>query len=474
LIFVSSREVIEGGEASVLEAWRSAGTGARPRSAASASATWSYTDFGAPGRVVDSKTAPDIGVTVLRFANNVRLLVRPSHTRVNQVLVSVRLGSGRLGLPKNSAAPNWIFGGLMSGGLGALSSNEIVTALSGKSYGFGFGVGDSAFGFGGQTTQEDLQTQLQVIAAYIKDPGFRSAGFEQFRQQSVARLRTADATPSGSMGLHSPVILHSGDKRWGSPSVSEVEAAKVEDLKALVGRAFADGPMEVIIAGDITVDAASRAVAATLGALPARSARTPKATRENAASFPGGAAPVVLPTSSLTASGQMLVNMNWATRGYFFADLKEDASLRLLVAILRERLLEAVRGQGLSYSVSVSAPSSSAFDYGYLSATATMPAGKADVFYDAVNKIIAELKAGEISADSFERARTPTVQDFRHSVETNDYWLGLLNSGWELEPKFDRARRYQQALESVTTADVAAAARQYLTDARLIKISAGF
>jgi predicted Zn-dependent peptidase len=122
----------------------------------------------------------------------------------------------------------------------------------------------------------------------------------------------------------------------------------------------------------------------------------------------------------------------------------------------------------------VSAPSSSAFDYGYLSATATMPAGKADVFYDAVNKIIAELKAGEISADSFERARTPTVQDFRHSVETNDYWLGLLNSGWELEPKFDRARRYQQALESVTTADVAAAARQYLTDARLIKISAGF
>ena len=166
--------------------------------------------------------------------------------------------------------------------------------------------------------------------------------------------------------------------------------------------------------------------------------------------------------------------MSWATRGYFFADLKEDASLRLLVAILREKLLEAVRGQGMSYSVQVSAPSSSAFDYGYLSATATMPAGKAEVFYDAVGKIIADLKAGEISADAFERARAPTLKDFSQSVETNDYWLGLLSSGWEIEPRFDRARHYQQALESVTVADVAAVARQYLTDERLIKISAGF
>jgi len=424
--------------------------------------------------VVKSQNAADIGVTVLRFANNVRLLVRPSHTRVNQVLVSVRLGNGRLGLAKNSAVPNWLFGGLMPAGLGALSSTQIVTALSGKSYGFGFGVGDNAFGFGGQTTPEDLQTQLQVIAAYIKDPGFRPAGFEQFRQQSINRLKSADATPSGVMGLNSPVILHSGDKRWGSPSISEMEAAKVEDLKALAVPALAAGPMDVVITGDITVEAASRAVAATLGALPARSTQSPKVTADNAASFPGGAAPVVLPTTSFTASGQMLVNMSWATRGYFFADLKEDASLRMLVAILRERLLEAVRGQGLSYSVSVSSPSSSAFDYGYLAATATMPAGKAEVFYEAAGKIIAELKAGEIGADSFERARTPTLQDFRHSVETNDYWLGLLSSGWDIEAKFDRARRYQQVLESVTVADVAAAARQYLTDARLIKISAGF
>ena len=475
LIFVSSRDAVEGGESAVLDAYRAAITNAQSRSVAAVSgpATWPYTDFGAPGRAVESQSAPDIGVTTLRFANNVRLLVRPSHARLNQVLVSVRFGSGRLGLAKNSAIPGWIFGAVVPGGLGALSSSEMVTALSGKSYGIGFGVTDGAFNFGGQTTPQDLQTQLQIFAAYLKDPGFRAAGFEQFRQQSIARLKTADATPSGVMGLNSPMLLHAGDKRWALPNAGEMGAAKVEDLKALAIKAFAAGPMEVVITGDVTVEEARRAVAMTLGALPARRGQSLKVTRDNDTFFPSDAQPVVLPTSSLTASGQTLASMNWATRGYFFTDLKEDAALRLLTALLRERLLDAMRGQGLSYAVQVSSPASGVFDYGYISALVTMPAGKGQVFYDATDKIIAELKSGDISSDSFERARTPALQELRHGIETNDYWTGLLNSGWDLESKFNRARHYEQALEGVTPADVAAAARKYLTGGRTIRISAG-
>ena len=474
LIFVSSREPVEGGETAVLEAYRAAGGDTTQRLAVGAAVSWPYTDFGEPGRVVESRTAADTGVTVLRFANNVRLVVRPSHVRLNQVLVAVRFGNGRLGLPKDSAVPNWLFGGLVPGGLGALSSTQMVTALSGKSYGISFGVGDSAFVLAGQTSPQDLQTQLQIFAAYIKEPGFRPSGFEQFRQQSISRLRTADATPSGAMGLNAPAILHSGDKRWASPSATEMSAAKAADLKAAAGRAFGEGPMEVIVTGDVTVEAASRAVAATLGAMAERHGRALKVTPANDAAFPGGAEPVVLSTSSFTASGQSVVSMSWATRGYFFIDLKEDAALRLLSAILRERLMDAVRGEGLSYGVQVFSPSSGVFDYGYLSATATMPAGKAELFYQAAGKIIAEVKAGTISADGFERARTPALEELRRSLETNDYWMGLLNTGWDIDARLDRARRYERTLQGVTAADVAAVARKYLTDARLIKISAGF
>jgi zinc protease len=472
LIFVSSRDKIEGGEPAVIQAYHAAGTTAS-HTALSAAMAWPYTDLGSPGQVVESREESDIGVTNLRFANNVRLLVRPSHTRVNQVLVSVKLGNGRLSLAKDSAIPNWIFGGFAQGGLGALSTTQMAVALSGKSYGIGFGLGDSAFTFGGQTTPQDLETQLQIFAAYIKDPGFRTAGFEQFKQQSINRLRSADATPSGVMMLNSAAILHAGDKRWASPSIAEVGAAKVEDLKALATPALAEGPLEVVITGDVSVEAASHAVAATLGTLPERQGLGLKVTQANDTAFPGGAQPVMLLTSSQTESGQTLASISWATRGYFFADVKEEAALSMLAAVLRERLLDEVRGSGLSYSVNAGPVASAGFDFGYFSAAATMPSGKSQTFFDAAAKVIAALKAGEISVDEFERSRTPALAAFRQDTQTNDYWMGVLGGGWDLAAKFDRARNRQQALESITPADVAAVARKYLTDGRMIKISAG-
>jgi predicted Zn-dependent peptidase len=108
-----------------------------------------------------------------------------------------------------------------------------------------------------------------------------------------------------------------------------------------------------------------------------------------------------------------------------------------------------------------------------LLASATMPTGTAQVFYGATDRIVADLKAGRIEADEFDRSRAPTLQDFRRSSETNEYWLGLLDSGWDLQARFDRARSYEQILESVTLADVAAAARKYLTGEHMGRISAG-
>jgi len=130
-------------------------------------------------------------------------------------------------------------------------------------------------------------------------------------------------------------------------------------------------------------------------------------------------------------------------------------------------------GSGLSYSVGAGPVSSTGFDFGYFSATATMPGGKSQLFFDATGKTVTAVKAGEIGADEFERSRTPMLASYRQSRQTNEYWMGLLNAGWDMEAKFDRARHFEQALESVTAADVAAVARKYLTDARMIKISAG-
>jgi zinc protease len=273
------------------------------------------------------------------------------------------------------------------------------------------------------------------------------------------------------MGLKAAEILHGGDKRWASPGVEEVKSARAGDLKALAGPILARAPIEVIITGDTTVEAASRAVAATLGALAARQAGHAPITPQNDVAFPPGAAdPVKLQTSA--PSPQTLVSIAWPTHG-LIGDLQGDAEVRLLAAILSERLLNDVRGQGLSYSVQVGSPSSAAFGYGYIAAIATMPAGKAQDFYDAADKAIAGLKAGDITADEFARAHEPLLLQLRKDMQSNDYWMGLLLAGWDDQARFNRARNYDHVLENVTAQDVAAAARKYLTADHMVRIEAG-
>ena len=469
LIFVSAHQAVD--EAAILDAYRTADKDAKPLPAAAEPVKWPYTDFGPAGRVVETGGAPEIGVTSMRFSNNVRLLVRPSKARVNQVQVTVKIGDGRAGLPKDRAVASWLFGGLLPGGLGALSPTEMVTALSGKSYRIGFGVGDGAFTFSGETTPGDLETQLQIFAAYIKDAGFRPGGFEQFRQQSLSRLHDAAATPGGIMGLKAMEILHGGDQRWAMPPSDVVKAATLDDLKPLAEPILVQAPIEVVITGDTTVEAASRAVGATLGALAARQVQHLKITARNDVAFPATTPePVMLQTSA--PSPQSLASVSWGIRT-LFADLKGDATVRLLTAILNERLLNDVRGQGLSYSVQVISTSSSAFDYGYITAVATMPADKVQLFYDAVDKAVAGVKAGQVTTDDFARAHEPLMQQLRKDMQSNDYWTGLLISGWDDQTKFNRARNFEHVLESVTAEDVAAAARKYLNGDRMARITAG-
>ena len=473
LIFVSSRTALTATESTVLEAYRAVVDAAQSLAspAPGQMAAWPYTDFGAAGEVVESKSIADIGVTSIRFANHVRLLVRPSKLRLNQVLVTVRFGDGRLGLPKDRAILNWLPGGATAGGLGALSASQIVTALSGKSYGLGLILGDGAFSLSGGTNNQDLPAQLQLFAAFIKDPGFRPEAFEQFRQQSIGRLRSADATPQGVMGLKSAEILHGGDKRWASSSLDEIRAATVSDMKSLLEPALAQSPIEVVITGDTSVEEATRAMAATLGALPVRARHRARRAANNGVVFPAAAPqPVILKPSA--PSSQSLVSASWAT-GSLFADVERDATVDFLAALLRERLLDALRGHGLSYSVQVGSPSSAAFDYGIISAAATMPPDNIQAFYDAVDKAAAALRNGEISADAFARVRTPILESFKRGVQTNDYWQGLLTGGWNEDVKFNRARNLGQALENVTIADVAAAAKKYLVPDRMVRILAG-
>ena len=136
---------------------------------------WPYESFGTPGKTVETREISDLDTVFVRFENGVRLTLKPTKFRDDEVLVRVNIGRGMLDLPKDQPSLNWASAALTEGGLKQISAEDMERVLASKVYGARFGVGDDSFVLTGGTRPDDLETQLQVLAAYLTEPAWRAA-----------------------------------------------------------------------------------------------------------------------------------------------------------------------------------------------------------------------------------------------------------------------------------------------------------
>ena len=128
---------------------------------------------------------------------------------------------------------------------------------------------------------------MQVLAAYVARSRLAAARPSSGCATAAPTiLDQMEATPAGCWAATSAGLLHAGDRRWGLPDRGEIAAQTPADLKALLAPPLANGPIEVVVVGDITVDKAIEAVAAHLRrpARPPRRRRRPAGRRR---SLPG-------------------------------------------------------------------------------------------------------------------------------------------------------------------------------------------
>jgi zinc protease len=430
---------------------------------------WPYERFGRPGTVVERREFAEVGATHLRFANGVRLTVRPSDKRKEQVLVQVRFGDGRLSMDPARTSLEWALGsGLTAGGTTRLDVDAINRALTGKLVQASFDVADDRFALAGATRPADFATQMQLLAATMTDAAWRPTGWDRARTQANSIHDRFESSPGGVLGRDSGVLLRSGDRRWQLPGRAAMRASTVAEGRALVEPALRYGPIEVIVVGDITVERAIAETAATFGALPPRpqTRAGPGALR-----FPGPTPqPVTLYHKG--RADQAVGFIAWPTTGFSPQTRVLARSLALLGSVFQLRLTERLREQeGTSYSPGAGSAASQVWpDYGYLAAQMEAPPEKLDAFFAAAQEIAADLASKPVSEDELNRARRPTLEGIDRARDGNGYWLGALAKLGEDPFTLQSILTQKADLEAITPATLQDAARRFLLPAAAYRI----
>jgi zinc protease len=329
------------------------------------------------------------------------------------------------------------------------------------------GIDEDAFTFSGTTRPQDLGVQMQVLAAYVTDPGWRPTGWNRLRALSGTIHDQLASTPGGVFNRDSGPLLHGGDSRWSLPTREQMAASSIADARAVLDDPLAHSPIEVIMVGDISIDDAIRATAATFGALPPRAETPAPADRIR---FPAGtAAPVRLTHRGRADQG--LAFIGWPTLG-FYDDPREARALSLLASVYQLRLTQKIREeQGTTYSpVAYHRPSEAIQGYGmFAGQIEARPEALAGFLRDA-ERIASNLRDHPVGADEMQRARLPLVEGVQRARASNAWWLDSLE-GIQANPQVAVTIESQLPdYSALTPADLQRAARRFLVPGHAWKL----
>ena len=86
----------------------------------------------------------------------------------------------------------------------AMSYLDLRRTLTGKITSVGFGVDDDAFTLSGATRPADLDTEMQLLTAYLTKPGWRPEPYQQGLTSLTDNLPKLDSTPMSLFVNHCP------------------------------------------------------------------------------------------------------------------------------------------------------------------------------------------------------------------------------------------------------------------------------
>ena len=380
---------------------------------------------GTPGAIMKRAPLGVLEVEQIEFANGVRALVWPSDAEPGRVTVRVRFGAGQRAFDdKNAVYAALGEVALVGSGIGELGQNELDRLATGRKLGFDFAIGEGVFTFTAQTRPDDVAGQLYLFAAKLANPRWDADPVLRAKAAAGLAYNTYSTSPGGVLKRDLEFVASGNDARFATPSPEDLQAATPEGFRAVWEPLLKQGPVEVLVFGEIDRAQIAEQLRATFGALPARE----PIAAEVAARVPGfasvaeGDAPRVL--THRGDANQAAAAVIWPSGGGV-ESLRESRQLEILTQLFNNRLLDALRERaGASYSPQVfsnwptDVPSG-----GRITALAQLEPAFVPIFFAEADRIARDLAANPPTADELARVTGPLGQMIQRASTGNQFWL---------------------------------------------------
>lgn len=419
------------------------------------------------GKITSQVFLSGVGITDIRMDNGLRVLVKPTPFKNNQILISAFSPGGTSVISAGNYQSSAVAADIIElSGVGDFSAIQLYKSLAGKTVAISPFIDEYQQGIRGSSGKEDFETALQLLHLYFTRPRSDTNAFHSFIIRETAAIANRNLDPGSVFADSVNSIMSDHNKRKGTPSSADIATIKLDSAIKIYRDQFADASgFTVVLVGNIDLKKINPLLEKYLGSLPA----THKAMtwKDDLNDYPSG---VLDKTISMGSEPKSQVRI-------FFTGIRKydplinnqlDLFLGAIEIKLRESLREVLGGTyGVSIYGSVSKIPREQYRIGISFGCAPENVQKLS---KAALDILAGIKLKGIDAATLQKVKAESRRSYALDLHENTYWLQEIS-----ERSFQHENLYDITLDGkkvqvMTTEDTHRLANEFFNDQRKITI----
>ncbi len=422
----------------------------------------------APGTLAGEKENKELGTTELTFSNGVKVILKPTDFKNDQVVMNASKFGGQFQYdPKERFNAEFASTVVVQMGVGGFSPLDIRNILAGKTASVQPRLTTLSETFNGQSSATDIETMLQLTYLYFTQPRKDDDLFKSFISKQQALYQNMAADPQFTFQDSVIAILYKNHP-WAPKLPKPENFAQINEDRALAiykERYGNANGFTFVIVGKFDVASIKPLVATYLGSLPSSPAKT---TFKDVGLRPVKG--VVKREIKKGTEQKSFIRMFWNGEAPY-SDT-EQLKIQALTEILNIKIIESLREEiGGIYGVGCFG-NLNKNPYNNYSIGISLPCGpeNVDKLVTAALAEIDKIKSKGPTSEDLNKVKETWKQQYMVNIKDNAFWAKQLLQSVELETNAEEVITYEKRIASLTSKDVQATAVKYLDMKNFVQI----
>ena len=407
------------------------------------------------------ETNESLGYTEWTLKNGIKVIVRPSTLKADEVMIYATSKGGQSML--NDAdyfTGDYLPVVMAQSGISKFSATELAKQLSGKSAYASVSIDSYEHSVNGGGSPKDIETILQLMYLNFTAPRFDETDLQNLKNMYVPYFRNMEADPDYHMGKEFAKTLYNNHPRRQVTSAEQIESLNIETLANVHKQLFSYADeFRFVIVGNVDLNTLKPLVEKYIGSLPTSNS-VEYAVVDDGVRFAEGE----ITNDFRVAMQQPKVSVYLTYNGAIENNAKNRLILNLLSRALDSRYMVSIREEkGGTYGVQVQdAIDEDPMERYIMLIVFDTNEELADELVDICYAEIQKIAENGPLADDIAKSKEFLMKNYSNVLENNSGWVSAIDRWYE--EGYNYKEEYLGILESITLEDVQAMAKKLLED----------